>query len=152
MEVTRAQLRRTSILLYRIDEIYYHIAKTLGVTENMLVLLYALNDGKAHTQKEICQEWLLPKTTINTLVQECAAAGHIHLEPHAREKTVRLTTQGKAYAEELLAPVYAAEEAAIKAAGPVLSTALERFADGLQTEFDRYMLQGETYENQNSTV
>lgn len=152
MEDTRAQLRRTAVLLYRIDGIYYHIAKTLGVTENMQVLLYALNDGNPHTQKEISQEWLLPKTTVNTLVRECVAAGHIRLEPCAREKTICLTPRGKAYTEQLLAPVYAAEEAAIQAAGPALSTALECFAGRLQDEFQRYMKQGETYENQDPTV
>lgn len=147
MHDLREQLLRMSKTLIRIDEIYYHAAKALGVTENMLALIYALNDGKTHTQKEISQEWMIPKTTINTLVQECVAAGYVRLMPQVREKEIRLTRLGKTYAEMLLEPLYAAEQAALEAAPPELCQELETYAQQLQAEFDRQMTEGEDHEN-----
>lgn len=149
MDDLRKHLLRMSRTLIRLDEIYYHAAKRLGVTENMLALLYALNDGCAHTQKEISREWLIPKTTINTLVQQCLAAGYVQLTPQSREKAMQLTASGRDYAEQLLKPLYAAEEAAFTSSSPELLPALERYAEHLQTEFDRQIKQGESYENTN---
>ena len=149
MDEMKKQLYRTAIALNRIDEIYYHIARKLNVTENMLALLYALGDGESHTQKQISQIWLIPKTTVNTLVQECVTAGYIRLEQQAREKTVCLTESGRAFADAVLKPLYAAEEAALAAASLDLPPALERYADRLQLEFDRQIKQGEPYENTN---
>lgn len=147
MEDVRAQLLRMSKALIRIDEIYYHVARELGVTENMLALIYALNDGAIHTQKQISQDWLIPKTTINTLVQECVAKGYVRLEQQAREKELRLTKPGKAYAEVLLEPLYAAEQAALEAAPPELYRAIEDYAARLKLEFDRQTKEGEEHES-----
>lgn len=149
MEAIRAQMLRMSRTLIRIDEIYYHAAKKLNVTENMLALLYALNDGQTHTQKQISQEWMIPKTTINTLIQECIAMGYVDLKPQAREKEICLTPLGKTCVEMLLKPLYAAEQAALEAAPPNLLPELERYAQRLQSEFDRQIKQGDFYENAN---
>ena len=147
MDDLRKHLLQMSRTLIRLDEIYYHAAKKLGVTENMLTLLYALNDGGIHTQKQIVQDWLIPKTTINTLVQQCLAAGYVQLTPQSREKAIQLTASGRDYAERLLKPLYAAEEASFTASSPELLPALERYAEHLQVEFDRQIKQGESYEN-----
>ena len=56
--------------LTRIAEIYYRWGRKVGIKENLLALLYALSDGGHYTQKQICEEWLIPKTTINTLIKE----------------------------------------------------------------------------------
>lgn len=47
--------------IYRIDAIYTDYAKESDVSPTLLWILYALNDGKPHTQKEICLSWDLPK-------------------------------------------------------------------------------------------
>lgn len=73
----------------------------MGLKENTLSLLYALDDGAPHTQKQICEEWLIPKTTINTVVKECVANGYVTLAPgeHSHEKLICLTERGKGYAQ-----------------------------------------------------
>lgn len=147
MESIRADIRRMTIAQNRIDGIYYLSAKALGTKDNTLVLLYALDDGAPHSQKQICQEWLIPKTTLNTVVRECVAAGYIQLEPRAREKTIRLTPSGAAYAKRLLGPLYAAEEAAMAELSPGFIEALERFSYRFEEEFQRCILQGEHDEN-----
>lgn len=61
-------------------------------------ILYALNDGKNHTQREICIDGGLPKSTVNTVVSEMKQNGYVVLEPikgKRREMAVLLTEKGK---------------------------------------------------------
>ncbi len=148
MENTRGAIRRMVTALNKIDELYYQMARAAGTKDNLLALLYALDDGAAHTQKQICQEWLIPKTTLNTVVKECVEAGYIQLERHFREKTIQLTPAGKIYAKGLLDPLYATEERAMESVlehhSPAFVEALERFAGAFQAEFDQ-IKQGEKH-------
>lgn len=80
MEQYREKIRRIMISVNVIDGIYDSIAKKTGVKENLLTLLYALDDGAAHSQKEICEEWFIPKTTLNTIVRECVEKGYVTLD------------------------------------------------------------------------
>ena len=116
MEKTLAEIRRLMLATTKIDGAYYLFSRRLGIKENVLVLLYALDDGKPHSQKQICEDWLVPKTTINTNVKELVRAGYVMLYPGAgtREKIIGLTDAGKAYTEQIMRRVYEAEQAAMK--------------------------------------
>ena len=72
--------------LYKIDGFYAEYAKTSGVKENLLWVLYALNDGNKHSQKEICESWDLPRTTVNTIVKELEEEGYVVLSQIKGEK------------------------------------------------------------------
>ena len=117
MNNNRKKIRRITKAFCDIDGAYDMISKKTGVKENMLWLLYALDDGEFHSQKQICQDWLFPKTTINTLIKECEAAGYITLQTipgKKRELQICLTEHGKAYTQKVLHFVYQAEEDALK--------------------------------------
>ena len=116
MENYREQLRLLTQAMNQIDGLYYQAARKLGVKDNTLALLYALDDGKPHSQKQIGEEWLIPKTTINTIVREMETQGYLVLdeENHTREKTIRLTREGKDYASRYLNRLYEMEEQAMK--------------------------------------
>ena len=75
----RNEIRRLMITVNQVEGLYYSAAKMLGIKENTLTLLYALDDGKSHSQKQICDEWFIPRTTINTVVKECVNSGYITL-------------------------------------------------------------------------
>ena len=128
-------IRRLTQAFNRIDGAYYYCARRLGVEENTLALLYALDDGRPHSQKQICEEWLISRTTLNTIVKECIEKGYLTLQAnaHSKEKQILLTESGRQYASKLLGFLYRAEEAAIKETldrhGDALITALEDFAD-----------------------
>lgn len=99
-------------LIYEIDGFYAEYAKEVGVKENLLWILYALNDGAEHSQKEICDSWDLPRTTVNTIVKEMEADGYIHLvqiKGEKRELNVKLSDSGKEYADHLLKDLYLIE-------------------------------------------
>ena len=99
--------------LYRVDAVYDDFAKDSGVVSpTLLWILYALNDGNEHTQREICADWSLPKSTVNTVMTELKSNGYVELEPikgKRREMTVALTQSGKEYADSLLAAIYKKE-------------------------------------------
>ena len=98
----------------RVSGAYDVFSKSAGIKSNMLWLLSALNDGQKHTQNQICWDWNYPKSTVNTLIKELEKDGMVRLSPipgAKREMYVELTETGKTYADEVLQPVYEAEEA-----------------------------------------
>ena len=135
-------LRRMMLAINRIDGAYYLFARRRGIHENTLALLYALDDGTPHSQKQVCEEWLIPKTTIHTIGRQLEGEGLLTLQAgeHGREKTICLTPAGVTYAREILQDVYAAENAAIDAAleqfSPDFVQALEHFTDELCARFE----------------
>ncbi len=134
-------VRRLIIAINKIDGSYYFYARKLGVKDNMLALLYELDDGKPHSQKQVCEDWLIPKTTINTIVKELMEMGYITLLPekNSHEKIILLTEQGKEYARILLQKIYSAEQEALKSTlekfPPSFIDAFEEFSSCLCREF-----------------
>ena len=129
---------------HRQDEpLYYMAARKLGVKDNSLLLYYVLSDEKAHSQKEISEEWMVPRTTLNTVVKEAVEKGYIRLETpgSTREKTLILTEKGKLYAASLLNRVFAAEEQALERTlrefSSDLMKGMEVFTDYMQEEFQK---------------
>ncbi len=110
------RIRRLTLAVTKNDGAYYYFARRLHVNENTLALLYALDDGNLHSQKQICKDWLLPKTTVSTNVRKLQRAGYLELQPRGktREKAIALTESGKAFAKSILQPLYKAEQAAME--------------------------------------
>ena len=129
MDQNREAMRRIAIAINSMDGAYEMISRKIGVKENTMILLYALDDGRPHTQKEICEEWLIPKTTLNTIVRECVKSGYLVLQTGRREKEIRLTEQGKAYAASVLNRGYERER---RAADEMQEQALHEFVCGLE--------------------
>ncbi len=138
-----ADMRRIFTSMNLIDGLYDVGAKWNCVKVNILYLLYAVDDGQPHTQKSICDDWLIPRTTLNTVIKECKAAGYVILEPvpgRKRDLYIRLTEKGKAFADETLAPIYEAEQKAIdrmtRERGLGFISDLEQFALYLREAFE----------------
>lgn len=137
MKESRNEIRRLMIAVNRIDELYYRALRKLKVKDNTFVLFYAISDGKQYSQKQICEEWLIPRTTLNTVVKESIHAGYIQLVSQGnKEKEIVLTDSGKAFAASILAPIFTAEENAMEPLlGKGLVEQLERFTERLDSEF-----------------
>ncbi len=99
--------------IYHIDAIYAEFAKKSGVTPTLLWILYAINDERKHTQREICFDWSLPKSTVNTLIMELKEKEYLTLEPikgKRREMNIIITKSGREYANHILKELYLMEE------------------------------------------
>ena len=144
MKDYREEIRRIMVSVNVIDGIYAMGAKKIGIKDNSLSLLYALHDGKPHSQKEICEHWLIPKTTLNTIVKECVNAGYIVLDgiKHTKEKEIRLTDKGQEYAKTILNQVYELErramEKTLSSYSPEFVQALEQFTAYLKEEAEHF--------------
>lgn len=143
MEDSRKLLDHFYVCCNKMDGLYYLAARRLGVKENALVLLYTLNDGQPRSQKQLSEELLIPKTTINTIVKEYMDAGYVTLVPanHSREKNIALTPAGAAYSQEILEPVYRAEKEAMEQTlaefSPEFMNAIEALTQNMAQAFQR---------------
>lgn len=142
MDALREKNRRLVAAVTMMDGAYYRWARSTGVTGQTLDLLYALDDGQPHSQKQICEEWLIPKTTVSTVVKACQAAGYLTLEAmpgQGRQRRLCLTPAGRAYAGRTLDRLYAIEDWAmaetVERFGPDFVQAVEFFAARMQTAF-----------------
>lgn len=100
----------------KMDWLYYLWGKSTGISENMLTIMYALNADKRYTQKQICEQFSIPKTTINTIVKELIEKDLIVFEngENLKEKYLVLTKKGKIYAEEITGELKDIEKVAMK--------------------------------------
>lgn len=123
-------------LLYKIDGFYSDIAKESDVKPNLMWVLYALNDGKSHSQKEISKSWDLPLTTINTIVLELKKEGMVELvsiPKKKRERNLVLTEKGKQYSCEVLANIIRMEAKTYSLLGDRAEHLIDDLHDLLET-------------------
>lgn len=103
----------------RQTELYGEWARRHGMSYNTMMTLYALDLRDGVTQKEITEGWLLPKQTVHTVVKELERRGYVRLDTgrDKKEKRIFFTPEGRAYAREQLADLYAMEDRALEAIG-----------------------------------
>ena len=98
----------------RLNEQYHAYAVRCGLSDPALWVLYSLWETNAPlTQNDICALWMYPKQTINFTIASLVKKGCVRLEqrPGARSgKTVRLTDEGTALCQKVIAPLMEAEE------------------------------------------
>lgn len=89
----------------RVDQVYATWAKQHGVNYNILAVLYTAYKNDKCSQKFICQEWCLPKQTVNTTCRTLIADGIIIQIPSLgdkREICISLTEKGRQFAEPIV--------------------------------------------------
>ena len=109
-----------------------------------LILLYALEDGIPCTQKDISEECMIPRTTVNSIVKKYEKEGYFELKHVAgtrREMEIYLTESGKQYAKATLAAVHEAERKAfsetLKEFSPDFIDAYEKLAENMEKAFEQ---------------
>ncbi len=117
MKDYRQLARLNSLISYQTDNIYYNYEKKCNISDAEACLIYALDEEGPHSQKQICEDWNMQKTTLNTLIKQWEKLAYIELVKMAgkkRECEIVLTEKGKQHCHEYLDFVYQVEEAAIK--------------------------------------
>lgn len=142
---------RLATAIYRIDNAYDRFAKDGKLKPNTMWVLYALSDGKAHSQRTLCKEWQFARSTLNTIVGECVRDGLVTLEQiegERRELEIRLTQKGREYSAQVLAPVYEAEsrlyESFFGGKGDEFVKGLEAFGNEMERQYSVYGKEGRT--------
>lgn len=100
-------------LVYKIDGVYEEYGRSFKIgSPNLLWILYALNDGGRHSQKQICYDWAIPRSTANTIIKDLESKGFVALSQikgERRELLISLTPSGKEYADGILSDLYKRE-------------------------------------------
>lgn len=135
--------RRLIIAATNIDECYYANSRKLGCKQSELNLMFALAYRETCSQKQIIDEWQMPKTTLNTVTKQWEAAGYITLQPipgKRREMQICLTPAGRTYIDHCLTPFYQAEQLAMQQTlqhfAPDFINAIESYSANLTAAFD----------------
>lgn len=106
--------------LSRARGLYMQWARTKNVNYHTIFVLYLLSVAEACTQKRICTEFSIPKQTVNNIVRTLTADGYVVMQQDSRdrrEKIIRLTESGRAYAENCLGRLFEIEEAVMDRMG-----------------------------------
>lgn len=105
-------MRKYTISIIRVEELYSYYGMKKGITESEFCLLYALNPNYKLSQKEICEQWGIPRTTLNTITKKYEKKGYLNFEKKEgskRELILSLSDSGQEFASEALKPIYKAE-------------------------------------------
>nr|WP_297177340.1 helix-turn-helix domain-containing protein [uncultured Agathobaculum sp.] len=136
----RAKMEQLNTCVCKMTELYRTWAKRHGMSYNTMMTLYALGQSRKCTQKQIADEWLIPKQTVNTIIKELERLGYIRFEPlpGSKQKVVCLTEPGRAYADSCLHELYKMESRALRSLGqPLTDIFIEcnlAFAERLEEE------------------
>lgn len=133
----RQQMEQLCLCFCRQEELYSEWARAHGMSINEIMTLYALDLGRSWTQKQITREWLIPKQTLNTIIKNLESRGYVCFgpQPGKREKLVRFTEAGRAYAQEHLRELYRMEERAVESLSSELRQAV---VEGTQAFTDAF--------------
>ena len=116
--------------------VYLQLAKRSGVNYNRMLVFYTICDYGFCTQKQMCEQYLLPRQTMNNIVSALCRAGLLTedlTQRQGREKAYVLTAAGAAYSARHLASLNAVEERAAQVFG---QERIRAMAD-LVMEYDR---------------
>jgi len=139
----REYMKRITNAMNRLDRAYLDNEKFVGAQGNLLFLLYAIEDGLPHTQKSICDEWMIPRTTLNSVVKKCEREGYVtlkHVAGTRRELEICLTDAGVEFANKALEAIHWVEDRAItetlKEVSPNFIDAYEYFVEKMVESFE----------------
>ena len=124
MKNNRENVYRLMLAVNRCTGVYYEIAKQMGIKENTLLLLDILSDGRQHSQRQICDDWHIRRSTLNTIIKECVRNGYIILlnQSNSKEKLISLTEKGQSFARQVTQKMKQAVEHAMEKVSEEFST------------------------------
>ena len=104
--------------------VYSAWSKKHNISYNEMLVLYTIRDNGFCTQKQICESYLLPRQTMNYVMNDMRARGLLAVSRDndlthraGREKRFVLTEKGKEYAGPLLDSLTRIERQAVERIG-----------------------------------
>lgn len=96
-----------------LNELYHSYAASVHLSDTAFWILYiAWTQGDGCTQKEICDSWSYSRQTINTALKSLEREGILCLktsEGNRKNKRIYFSKEGKAFADQVVAPFARAE-------------------------------------------
>ncbi|MDO4280423.1 MAG: MarR family winged helix-turn-helix transcriptional regulator [Peptococcaceae bacterium] len=117
---TRAILDGINTAIITFRHTYSEWSRKHHLSYNEMLVLYTIFVDGSCTQKQICDSYLLPKQTINSVFASMSKRGLLQVDPalgQGREKAFVFTAAGRRYAEPLMTALTDAEARAFAASG-----------------------------------
>ena len=144
----QTQVRAYYVIWQETNAVYAEWARSRGLSYNSLFTLYALwQNPQGCTQKQICEQWILTKQTVSTILQDFEKRGLISFTPlpgDRRNKTIHLTEEGVDLANRMIGQLSRREEEAMSRMGEEERAALLRSS----SLFLQYFKEGFEKQNQ----
>lgn len=106
----KEQIDRYYQLSCSTTHLYESWAKQRGITYKYVLTICTLLSNQEHcTQKMICEQWGLPKQTVNTILKDLKRKEYvtfIDLPSDRRNKVISLTDSGREYANKISTELY----------------------------------------------
>lgn len=113
----RKQLYELNKMSKKSVALYHKFALSIGISDSALGVLYALLEAeKPCSQYELCNEWDIPKQTVNSAVTALKKKDFVSLSPISgtrNKKSVSLTENGRKFAEKTVGLLHKAELSAL---------------------------------------
>ncbi len=142
-ESTKELLARINREVIRYRGVYARWSTLRGVSYNEMLILYTLQESGSFTQKQLSDNFRLPRQTVHNVVSGMRREGLLKVSPEhskGREKAFVLTEKGKQYADPLMNDLTAIEEKAVERLTPeklqILSDLLASYSEALNEELD----------------
>ena len=136
----------------RVNRLYYKWAKARGFSYNVLAVLYVAYKDSASSQKVVCEEWSLPKQTVNTVCKDLCRRGYLTLEKSehdGRETRLVLTEAGEKFAGPVVTELIRIETKILESMGPdsvgTLLTLFNQFCDEAESRLSASAKEYETH-------
>lgn len=128
----------------KIDGLYSLLAKKYNINGMAMNILCDFYTYERLTQKQISERYMLPKQSVNNVIQSLKQDGYITLTSgleDKREKYIELTEKGRQYSAELLKPFTSIEESIYEKMGEdrvnVLFEAILMYNNLLEEEINK---------------
>ncbi|MCM1523187.1 MAG: MarR family transcriptional regulator [Ruminococcus sp.] len=143
MSKTDEYISRITAVVNRTDSLYEKWAKRAGVNSYTSKVLYMLRFMGISSQKNMAENYGMPKQTVNTVTAELLKKELVILETDAgdkRSKRVILTPKGEKYADRVLLPLLECERKAVEKMGSesaeIMISAMDTYAALLERELE----------------
>ena len=91
-----------------------------GINYHELLVWYSFRNFGPCTQKQICEQYLLPKQTVHNIISDLKSKGYIYLqadEKNGRKKYIIPTASGEIYYHSIMDPLVTVEQSMVKQMG-----------------------------------
>ncbi len=143
----RMQIKEVYSAMSKITGSYGIWAKEHGLSYNALLVLYTIEELSKCTQKQICDRWLIPKQTVNTILADFKEQGYVAFEidnNNKREKLIGFTELGQQYATAILTKLHTIEETVMFKMG---SNMCEQLVEANNVYYDLFKKEIESKQN-----
>lgn len=102
--VIKKEIRDAFEIMIKIDFLYEKLARKNNTTDATVKVLYFLETRENVSQKDICDELLIPKQTVNTILSNFKNLNYVKLVSieGKRNKIIEYTKEGLDYSNKIL--------------------------------------------------